>query len=209
MTVRAHRLGRPRARRAALLAGALLLAVAGSAGAQYKWRDRDGRIVYGDAPPRDARQVEHVATWGVDGDDDPLRGLPFELTRAARRYPVVLYVSPNSPACDAARAYLQRRGVPFAERSVSTGDDIAEMRRRGIGNRVPVLQVGSDTLTGFAEDAWAGALDAAGYPASSILPRGWAGPPARPLVEPKPAPAAEAAAGGEPTPAQPPAAPAQ
>jgi len=183
----------------ALLAGVALLGCAAAASAQqYKWRDRDGSVVYGDSPPREARHVERVSTIGGDGDDDPLRGLPFELTRAARSYPVVLYVSPGAPACDAARAYLKRRGVPFAERTITSNDDIAEMQRRGFGNRVPVLQVGSDTLNGFSEDAWAGALDAAGYPAASRLPRGWAGAPPRPLVEPKPAAESGTGAPGAP-----------
>jgi glutaredoxin len=171
---------------AGALACVLSLGATGAALAQFKWIDRDGLPAYGDTPPRDARQVQSISTAaGGGGDsDDPLRGLPYALEHTARSYPLALYTTAGSPACDSARAFLQQRGVPFSERTIITSEDRAEMARRGFGDRVPVLQVGSQLLRGFDEQAWGGALDAAGYPPTSIMPRGWSGPPARPLVEP-------------------------
>ncbi|HUN93381.1 MAG TPA: glutaredoxin family protein [Burkholderiaceae bacterium] len=182
-----------------------------SAGAQYaaqfRWVDRNGVVTYGDEPPRDARRVESVAPARPTDVRNDASSLPFELRQAMQRYPVTLYAMPNSPACNAARTFLRQRGIPFVELTVAAQADADELKRRGGGDRLPVLTVGSQLVREFEASAWGAALDAAGYPTRSQLPPDWPAPVARPLVE-RAAPAANASATASADAGSPPAAPA-
>jgi glutaredoxin len=171
---------------------ALLLAPA-SACAQYKWTDADGRVVYGDNPPRDARNIQRIDARGASGDADALAALPFDLRRAAREFPVTLYTTRDCPPCEAARALLRARGIPYAERTVTTPQDIEALEKLGHGKRLPVLTVGRQTQREFEAGAWNALLDAAGYPRASQLPRTWQQPAPQPLA-PRPPPAVTEAA---------------
>lgn len=166
---------------------ALAAALAGPATAQYRWVDADGKIHYGDAPPRDAKDVRALnmrATPASAIREDSARNLPFELRRAVERAPVVLYSAPECQPCVQAIGLLRERGVPFAERTVSSPDDLQEFRRLSGGLRLPYITVGGQSQGGFNPDIWSSLLDAAGYPKGSVLPRNyqWAAP--QPLVPP-------------------------
>jgi glutaredoxin len=177
---------------------ALLLAQAMAAAAQYKWTDANGRVNYGDNPPRNAQNIERIDRRPAAADD-PLQGLPFELRRAASTYPVTLYTGKDCSPCDAARNLLLARGVPYSERTVTSREDIDQFQRLGYGSAVPVVVIGTLTQRQFQPDEWHKLLDAAGYPRTSQLPPGWKLPPPEPLVAPPPPqPAAEAEAAEAP-----------
>lgn len=164
-------------RAAALVAAAL---VAGGAAAQYRWIGPDGVVGYGDVPPAGARNVQPFKARPTDPSAD--RDLPYEVKRAAERFPVTLYTGAECGApCDAGRALLTRRGVPHAERQVVTSADIEAFRRATGANTLPVLSVGSRNVPGFEAGAWGELLDSAGYPASSQLPPVWRPAPAQPM----------------------------
>lgn len=171
--------------RSLLVAITLLPAVAA---AQFKWIDADGRVGYGDSPPRDAKKVERIGA--ASSEASPMAGLPFEVRRAATNFPLTLYTMANCPACDAARDLLRSRGAPYAELTVTTADDLAAFRKLDYGDRMPVLQMGRQTLREFAPEAWHSSLDSAGYPRSAVLPSSWRNPAPRALA---PAPASPAA----------------
>ncbi len=159
-----------------------MLAVAGVADAQYRWRDPSGQINYGDMPPSDALDLKRVDSRTTATVNDPGTALPFELRRASSQYPAVLYVSSGCVPCDNGRAFLRQRGVPFAERTIDSPDDLDELRRvTGIA-KVPVLTLGRERLAGFQPADWAAALDAASYPSESRLPPNYAAEPPQPLV---------------------------
>ncbi|HEU0203822.1 MAG TPA: glutaredoxin family protein [Burkholderiaceae bacterium] len=163
-----------------VLALSLFFAV-GAAQAQFKWTDANGKVYYGDNPPRDARNITRVGSAAAD-PADPFAGFPFELRRAVENFPVTLYTSSNCGPCDAGRSLLQARGVPFAEKTVSSEQDIEELQRLGLGKRVPVLVAGRQNVKEFETSAWHALLDSAGYPRTSRLPRTWTAPAAQPLV---------------------------
>lgn len=160
---------------------ALAAAAAAPAWAQYKWTDATGRVVYGDNPPRDARNIQRIDARGASGDADALATLPYETRRAAQQFPVVLYTTPECAPCDAGRQLLRARGVPYAERTVISKDDSDALARLGHGERLPIMTVGRQTQKEFETNAWHAALDAAGYPRGGQLPRGWT-PVAAPLA---------------------------
>jgi glutaredoxin len=180
------------------LFAALTAAIAAPAAAQYRWVDANGKVHYGDTPPRDAKDVRSLGKGSVPAAGDASAGLPFELRRAVDRAPVVLYTAPDCQPCVPAAALLRERGVPFAERTVVSNEDLQEFRRLTGGLRLPHVSVGTLSQNGFNPEIWTQMLDAAGYPKGSMLPRSyqWATP--QPLVpakvEPKAADAAAAAA---------------
>ena len=188
---------------AAGLSGLLALGgfVTGDANAQQIFRivGPDGRVTFSDKPPLEptARTANAPVIAMPSGGRGDTSNLPFELRQAASRYPVTLYTSPGCGPCGAGRAMLSSRGIPFAEKTITSNDDIEALKRLAGAASVPFLTIGGQQLKGFSEAEWGQFLDAAGYPKTSQLPAGFAQAPAAPLVavqEPearvRPAPAA-------------------
>lgn len=162
---------------------ALTLALlAGPAAAQYKVVAPDGSVTYTDrpvAPP--GTRVQSIGPSGtVIVPAQP--ALPAELRPVATRFPVTLYTGADCAPCDSARQMLRQRGIPFAERSVTTDDDLQALQRLSNGRTLPTLAVGQQILRGWLDSDWAQTLDLAGYPKESRLPRDYSPPPATPLV---------------------------
>jgi hypothetical protein len=111
-------------------------------------------------------------------------GMPFELRRAVENFPVTLYTGLNCTPCDAGKALLSSRGVPFIEKTIDTQADINALKTRNLGDQLPVLNVGSRTIKGFEAEEWEAALNFASYPKTTQLPRGYKNPSATPLVPP-------------------------
>ena len=203
---------------AATLMGLAALAVSGvgDANAQQIYRivGPDGRITFSDQPPLDAGKAatpaKAVPLPGAAGAGNA--ALPFELRQVASRYPVTLYSAPTCAPCGSGRAMLSSRGIPFAEKTVTTNEDIDALKRlSGGAASLPLLTIGGQQLRGFSEAEWTQFLDAAGYPKTSLLPPSYSRVPPAPLVaaqDQTPArPAAEAPADSQPLP--PPAPPAE
>jgi len=191
-----------------LLAAALAASASAPAWAIYKIVAPDGSVTFSDVPPSSTqgKKVEtlnaHGAAQAAEAND--LAALPTALRQAVRKYPVTLYTTPQCDACDAARDFLQQRGVPFSEKTVTTNADIqAYKAQSGGSDRLPLLTIGSTRLPpGFSSSNWATALDAAGYPKSSELPRGYVRPAPTPLAPPS-APRHDTAHNPASAPAQP------
>lgn len=164
----------------------VLLGLTGLPGwAQFKVVGPDGRITYTDRPPHlDAQPLRlGAAEPAANAPEGTLSttGLPFVLRQAVQRYPVQLYTAASCAPCEAARQYLRLRGVPWREWTVETPEDLARFRREFGAAELPLLRVGAQQHVGFAESDWRLTLDAAGYPATSQLPPGYAMPAARAL----------------------------
>lgn len=183
-----------------------LLAVTGfisnDASAQQIFRTTtpDGRVTFSDKPPIEAsakgKTAPVVALPGAAGASTA--NLPFELRQVANRFPVTLYTAPTCAPCGAGRAMLAARGVPFAEKTVITNEDIDALKRITGAPSLPFLSIGGQQLKGFSEAEWTQFLDAAGYPKTSQLPAGYTQAPATPLVTIQ-----EPAQAAAPTPAAP------
>jgi glutaredoxin len=171
----------------------LVLAAALPALAQYKVVGPDGKITYTDrpvAPPTGGQvQTMRAATAAAAAARAPL---PLELRAVAERFPVTLFTSSDCTPCDSGRQLLQARGIPFAEKTVASDEDIAALQRLSGRRTVPALTVGTQALRGYLDTDWQSTLDLAGYPKESKLPRGWSAGPAAPLVARAPASPADA-----------------
>jgi glutaredoxin len=165
---------------AALIAFGLLAAMAGAAFGQgqtvYRYTDADGRIVYSDHPPPNARDVEakQLTPNYIEIDQTTLAS-----QKAQQLFPVTLYTFACGEVCDRAEALLNRRGVPFTTVNVADSNGAEKLKKLTGDVQAPVLQVGDKLLVkGYGEAQWQALLDTAGYPKS---------PPSRRTV-----PAAEA-----------------
>lgn len=157
----------------------------GDANAQQIYRivGPDGRITFSDQPPLDASKgatpAKAVALPGAAGTGN---ALPLELREAASRYPVTLYSAPSCAPCNAGRAMLSSRGIPFSEKTVTTNEDIEALKHLASGAALPMLTIGGQQLRGYSEAEWTQFLDAAGYPKISLLPSSYRRPLPTPLV---------------------------
>jgi glutaredoxin len=101
---------------------------------------------------------------------------------ALLRHQGMLYTSTACSPCDAGRALLKARGVPFTEKTVTTSDDARILQSREGTNQVPVVRIGSKQIAGYEQGEWTSYLDAAGYPSESALPPTYRHPAATPLA---------------------------
>jgi glutaredoxin len=168
-----------------LLVTLAALLCAGSASAQlYKWKDAKGVTHFSDMPPASSRGRAEVTNYSGSGAASA-PALPYELAQAVRANPVTFYTTPACTPCDQARSFLQQRGIPYSEKTVTTANDQQALKAAGSDGQLPMLLVGATRLLGFAPDAWKEALDAA-YPSKPMLPRGYRFGAATPAAAPKP-----------------------
>ncbi len=176
--------------RRSAVAGLALLLCAGAASAQmFKWVDANGKTHFTDTPPpANAKSVPSKlsgATVGTATSD-----MPYALATAMRNFPVTLYTTTGCAGCDAGRAYLKGRGIPFSEKTVTNAADEERLKAVGGDTDLPLIVVGSSKLTGFQQSAWNSMLNVALYPAKKMLPSTYSYPaavaaaPAQPKAEP-------------------------
>lgn len=180
--------------RSSILLASLVLVAALPAAAQgvYRIVGPDGKVTFSDQPPPNAQAPAARATGA------PATGggaqLPFELRQVASRYPVTLYTSSDCAPCNSGRNLLNARGIPYAEKTVTSPEDIEALRRLAGDASLPFLTIGGQKLRGYSDAEWTQYLNAAGYPAQSALPPGYRRAAATPLVAMSPVTAAPAAA---------------
>ena len=181
------------------LAPAVWLALAVAAGtlapaqAQHVYRivGPDGKVTFSDRPPMASGASAGASTANAaSASGAASASLPFELRQVASKYPVTLYTSDNCAPCSSGRSLLTTRGVPFAEKTVSTAEDSQALQRISGENSLPFMTIGSQQIKGFSDAEWTLYLNAAGYPPSSVLPASYRAPAAAPLVAAMAAPAA-------------------
>ena len=184
--------------KAATLAAAcaVWLCAASTAQAQTVYRivGADGRVTFSDKPPANVEQGKVAATGTGSAAAASSGSMPFELRQVSSRYPVVLYSAPDCGPCSGGRAMLVNRGIPFSERSVTTNEDLAALKRLSGDTALPFLTVGAQHIKGYSDVEWTQYLDAAGYPKVSQLPIGYQQASASPMVVVDKAAAAKAEA---------------
>ena len=155
-----------------------LLAGIVSAAEMYRWVDANGKVHYTDTPPPlTAKNVQKKVLGSQAGEAQ----MPYSLQQAMKNFPVILYNSKCGEPCINAIELLTNRGIPFSKKNPENNPTDAEALKKVAGGElvVPVLVVGKDILKGYDKGSWNSALDLAGYPKSSVLPKS--------LVKPNPA----------------------
>lgn len=146
-----------------LWAVALLLPTLSDAQQVYRWVDAAGRVQYSDEPPPPG--TKNVQEKNVGGNSIQNNDLSLTAQEAQKKNPVTIYVSECGEGCDAAKAYLSKRGIPHTVVDPTRSLELNKKFKEETGGQVvPVLKVGEKRLSGWSESSWASALDAAGYP---------------------------------------------
>lgn len=172
----------------ALLAGASMLCHA----QVFRIVGPDGKVTFSDKPPVQTNAKVSAAS-GASGSGVATVLLPFELRQVTQKYPVTLYIGENCGPCQSARSMLVTRGIPFTEKSVITPEDSQTLQRLSGENTLPFATIGGQQLKGFSDSEYTQFLNAAGYPATSVLPANYRQAAATPLVAVSAAPATSAA----------------
>ncbi len=129
----------------------------------YRWVDASGRVQYSDQPPPPG--TKNVQEKNVGGSSIQNNDLSLVAQDAQKKNPVTMYISECGDACDAAKAYLSKRGIPHTMVDPTRSLELnKKFKEETGGSVVPVLKVGEKRLSGWSESSWASALDAAGYP---------------------------------------------
>ena len=176
-------------RQAAAIGVVLLVAAAGLAQAQQVYRivGPDGKVTFSDQPPVAAAKAATPVAKAAGGETAGASAsrLPLELRKVVSEYPVVLYTGKDCAPCNSGRNMLTSRGIPFTEKTVDNNESAAALKQLSGQTSIPLLTIGSQQLKGYSDATWAQYLKAAGYPETSVLPRGYRQPNATPLAEAK------------------------
>jgi glutaredoxin len=177
---------------AAICAAALMLASPLQAQTIYRMVDPSGHVTFADKAAAASKSATPLSADGRSTLPSTV-ALPFELRLVVSKYPVTLYTSSGCTPCASGRALLAGRGIPFAEKTVSTNEDAEALQRISGGGSLPLLTIGGQQIKGFSESEWTQFLNAAGYPQTSQLPAGYRNADAGPLVNlQKPQPVSKA-----------------
>lgn len=149
--------------------------------AVYRIVGPDGKVTFSDRAPSEGAAAP-ARQASTSQSSSATTALPYELRQIAARFPVTLYTSKDCAPCTSARNLLLNRGIPFAERTVASNEDIAALERLSGGTSLPFGTIGGQQLNGFSDTEWSQYLDAAGYPKKSQLPPSYQRPAAAPLV---------------------------
>lgn len=172
--------------RASLALAAALCAFGGASAAHaqavYRIVGPDGKVTFSDRAPTEGAAAPARQASAPQGASSATTALPYELRQIASRFPVTLYTSKDCAPCASARNLLVNRGIPFAERTVASNEDIAALERLSGGTSLPFGSIGGQQLNGFSDTEWSQYLDAAGYAKQSQLPPGYQRAAATPLV---------------------------
>jgi glutaredoxin len=138
----------------------------------YRWVDEKGVTNYTPFPP--PANIKQVEQKRFGANTIQTSEVPYSLQLATKNFPVTFYATPDcGEPCKMARAHLDRRGVPYAEKNPSkpaSPEDFENFKKlTGGGMEVPLLLVGQlKTLKGYLASDWDVALNDAGYPSTAI-----------------------------------------
>ena len=163
----------------------LFVSAAANAQTLYRWVDKDGKVQYSDMPPpANAKNTQQKRLGDNLIEQDKM---PYALRMAVQNNPVILYANDCGNGCDAARALLNKRGIPFVDRNPQKDAEAAKALTALAGAlEVPTIAIGGSKVSGFTESKWNSALDSAGYSRSNTNTRSAAPKPA-PVVPVAPA----------------------
>jgi glutaredoxin len=135
----------------------------------YRSIDKDGKVHYGDSPLQDSEDVTQLK---LGNEPTPDENLPYETLRAKQNFPVTLYTfSDCGSACQQARDLLNKRGIPFTEKSLVTQEEMDAFRKDSGNSMLPSATIGKTWVKGFLADQWNQELDFSGYPKNVLTYR--------------------------------------
>jgi glutaredoxin len=134
----------------------------------YKWRDKDGNIIFSDTPPPpgvevDIKEFKESATDKPKAKENILK-LKSESNREKRPYEginVIMYMTAWCPYCVKARTYLRSLGVNLVEYNIEQDKTKREemLFKSGGSGGVPLTDVEGIIIRGYNPDALKAAIE--------------------------------------------------
>jgi len=121
----------------------------------YKWKDKDGRIHYGDAPPEKSKAAEirgrisSIKGPAVVSDLTP-KSMANDATQSGRGGKVRIFTTQSCGYCKRAKAFLNARGTAYEELDVEASQAAYQEYKAMGGHGVPVILVGTQRMNGFS-----------------------------------------------------------
>lgn len=152
----------------AFLALAVALASIPALAQPYKWTDKDGKVHYGDRPPKDAKLEEikgnlQVQSYSGAAVVDAVAPGAEPTRSALPASTVTLYGTTWCGYCKQARAWLAARGVAYRDLDVEQDEAAAAAYRALGGSGVPVIVVGNRKMQGWSAPNMEALLKQAGF----------------------------------------------
>ncbi|MCW8907604.1 MAG: glutaredoxin family protein [Sedimenticola sp.] len=134
-----------------MLLPGLLLALQPATAEIYRWVDENGKVHFGDAPPRSGmvQRVEPRANSYRLVTPSPASPARETLARVPR---VVMYSTRWCGYCKQARAYFNQNGIRFSEHDIERSSSARSAYDRLGGNGVPLILVGDQRMSGFSAE---------------------------------------------------------
>ena len=141
----------------------LLLASSAVSAAIYKWKDKDGNIVFSDAPsPPGVEEVEikkfqqdTIETPKLKRETPRTKGESFREKRSYENINVIMYMTSWCPYCLKAREYIRSLNVNLMEYDVEKDKSKREemLRKSGGSAGVPLVDIEGIIIKGYSPSA--------------------------------------------------------
>ena len=129
----------------------------------YKWKDKDGNIVFSDTPPPPGVEEVDIKKFKEDtiespktkGDTPRTKSESFMEKRSYGNINVVMYMTSWCPYCAKAREYIQSLNVSLTEYDVEKDKSKREemLRKSGGSRGVPLIDVEGIVIKGYSPSA--------------------------------------------------------
>jgi len=137
----------------------------------YKWIDDEGNVSYQDTPPPAGRDFEQKS-FSREGTRTGDTNTEIALSRAAREYPVKVYIAKNCESCDRVVEILESNSVPYESVEVDTDADAQRKLIELVGSmRVPALIIGDKLIDDINRTTIEDTLTRSGYPKARMIPK--------------------------------------
>jgi len=134
----------------------------------YEWKDKDGNVVFSDAPPPPGVNAEikefREGTTGRPGAKKTLQGTGSERSKEKRPYGdirVIMYMTSWCPYCAKARNFLRSLGVHLIEYDIERDKEKGQemLSKSGGSTGVPLIDVEGSIIRGYNPDALKAAIE--------------------------------------------------
>lgn len=115
----------------------------------YKWTDKNGKVRFGDQPPKN-QQVQTI-TPKVNSIAEP--GDHYSQGKepaTAKRKTVIMYSTSWCGYCRKARNYFKQNNIPFKEYDIEKSKSAKKRYDALGGNGIPLIVVGKKKVQGFS-----------------------------------------------------------
>ena len=134
----------------------------------YKWKDKDGNVVFSDTPPPPGVNAE-IKEFKEDATERPKKNENSqkhqnESVKEKRAYGnihVIMYMTSWCPYCVKARSYLRSLGVNLVEYNIERDKNKRDemLSKSGGSTGVPLIDIEGIIIRGYNPDALKGAVE--------------------------------------------------